>query len=241
MPYPKIKFQKNTKKDFNTLLAFVRDAKYDNGNNLEWAILKSNPQLKVYFNQKKHYKVLNEKKLFKFIEQAYNSKSIKMTMAMESHKKRWEKIASVFFFLTEKLFPGRKWPKGKYIAFGTIWDMYPRFLADKTFQIPFFYKKTNYINVIIAHELLHFIFYDYFFEHFPKYKKPKYDFFVWHVSEIFNALVQNSPAWLDHFKLKSTPYHEHEKIIKRLSFKLKNKKMWDTEVMINMIIKEVKI
>lgn len=241
MPYPKIKFQKNAKKDFSTLLAFTHDAKYDNGSNLEWAIFKSNPQLKAYFDQKKNYKILNEAKLRRFIEKTYNSKSTKMTLAMESHKKRWEKIASVFFCLTEKIFPGRKWPKGKYIAFGTIWDMYPRFLDDKTFQIPYYHKKTKYVNVIIAHELLHFIFYDYFSEHFPKYKKPKYDFFVWHVSEIFNALVQNSPAWLNHFKLESMPCPEHEKIIKRLSRKLYNKTTWDIEAVINTIIKEVKI
>jgi hypothetical protein len=240
MSYLHVTFRKSVEKDFGTLHAFTKDAKYDNGRNLNWAVFKKYPQLKIYFDKDKHYKIKNENALRFFIHEKYRSKRIDMDRALALHKKRWVKIAPSYFSLVDKLFSGRKWPKGKYVAFGTIWGMYPRFLEDKTFQIPFWHSTPGYIPVVIAHELLHFMFYDYFYARYPKYHRPKHNYFVWHVSEIFNTLVQNSPQWLRCFKLKSLGYPEHKKIVMSLSRTLYGRSSWDLDKLVDEIIKEVR-
>jgi len=239
MSYPCVVFHKDAKKDFKTLRAFTKDAKYNNGRNLNWAVFKKYPHLKTSFD-KKSYKIKNERALRYFIYKTYRIKRTAMDRALAQHKKRWGKIAPTFFLLVNELFNGRVWLRSKYIAYGTIWSMYPRFLEDKTFQIPFWHRTPRYVSVIIAHELLHFMFYDYFYARYSKYNHPKHNFFVWHISEIFNTIVQNSPPWVNHFKLKSFGYPEHEKIVKRISRTFYHRNVWNLDVLINEIIKEVK-
>jgi len=239
MPYPHVTFSKSAKKDFKTLRAFIKDAKYDNGRNLDWAVFNKYPQLKTHFDKNKHYKIKDEKILLHFINKGYRAKRTAMDRAMAQHKKRWEKIALYYFSLVDTLFGGRRWPRGKYIAFGTIWGMYPRFLEDKTFQIPFWHRTPRYVSVVIAHELLHFMFYDYFYARYPKYRYPKHNFFVWHISEIFNTIVQNSPVWFNRFKLKSLGYLEHKKIVTRISRSIYRRSTWNIDALVDEIINEV--
>lgn len=240
MSYPHITFRKSVKKDFDTLRAFTKDAEYDNGRNLNWAVFKKYPDLKIHFDKNQNYKIKNEKALRYFIYKTYRTKHESMDRALAQHKKRWEKIAPIFFSLVDALFGNRKWPKGKYIAFGTIWGMYPRFLKDKTFQIPFWHRTPKYVSVVIAHELLHFMFYDYFYARYQKYRRPKHNFFVWHISEIFNTIIQNSPAWLNYFRMKSLGYPEHKKIVIHINRTLYRRNTWNLDVLVDEIIKEVK-
>jgi len=237
MPYPHLKFRQSALRDFKTLCAFAGDAKYDNGRNLDWAIFAKYPQLKQNFD--KNYKINNKKTLRQFINSQYHSNEKKFEKALTQHKKRWEKIAPQYFSLVDKLFNSQHWPKGKYISFGTIWSMYPRFLEDKTFQIPYQHRNPKYVPVIIAHELLHFMFYDYFYKQYPKYNRQKYNFLVWHISETFNTLVQNSPEWLKYFKVKSEGYPEHQELIAKLSRIFSKQKNWDLNELVAKITDEV--
>lgn len=239
MSSPHVTFRISTKKDFETLCAFAKEAKYDNGRNLNWAVFDKYPQLKTFFD-KKSYRIKDEKALRDFVHEAYRSKRTEMARSLTQHEKRWGKLAPKYFSLVDTLFSGRKLPRGKYIAFGTIWGMYPRFLEDKTFQIPFWHRKPEYVPVVIAHELLHFMFYDYFYARYPKYHHQKNNFFVWQVSEIFNTIIQNSPMWLKHFKLKSLGYPEQNKIVMRISRTLYRHSTWDLNALIDEIIKEVR-
>jgi len=240
MIYPNVTFHKSVKKDIATLRAFIKDAPYDNGRNLDWSIFKKYPELKTEFDKNSHYKIRNEKRVSNFINEKYQNKQDMMDQAMKQYANRWEKMAPKYFSLVDELFSGRKWPKGKYIAYGTIWGMYPRFLEDKTFQVPFKHRKPRYVMVVVAHELLHFMFYDYFYARYPKYRRPKHNYFVWHVSEIFNTIVQNSPQWLHCFKLKSLGYPEHKKIIMDISRTLYRLSSWDLNALVDKIIEEVK-
>ena len=240
MPYPHVTFRKSAKQDFETLHAFVKDAKYDNGRNLDWAIFNKYPRLKKQFYKDKYYKIKDEKALRNFVYGMYRARRETMDFALMKHKNRWERVAPNYFSLVDTLFGGRKWPRGKYIAFGTIWGMYPRFLEDKTFQIPFWHRTPRYVSVVIAHELLHFMFYDYLYKRYPKYRRSKDDFFVWHISEIFNTIVQNSPAWFGFFKLKSIGYPEHKKTVARMSRSWYRRSKWNLDALVDEIIKEVR-
>lgn len=241
MSYPYVTFRKSAKRDFETLRAFTKDAIHDNGRNLNWVVFNKYPRLKTQFDKDKHYEMKSEKALRHFIYEVYRSKQTAMDFALIEHRKRWKKIAPRYFSLVDSLFGGRKWPCGKYIAFGTIWGMYPRFLKDKTFQIPFWHRNPQYVSVVIAHELLHFIFYNYFYTHYPKYRGSKDNFFVWHISEIFNTIIQNSPPWLHCFKFKSLGYPEHKKIVIHLVGRtLYRHCAWNLNALVDEIIKEVR-
>ena len=211
--HPKIKFKIDPKKDISTFFDFLKDAKYDEGRNFEWAILKHYPYFKK-FNGEVDKKIVQD---FVFKYYSKNKKAIEKNII--THENNWKKIEKDFFKLAHDLFLDTKWPKGKYIAYTTMWSMYPRFLDDKTFQIPAISKKKKVASFIIAHEMLHFIFYEYFLNKYKKYKSHKYDFFVWHVSEIFNVIIMNRPEWQKILKNKDNGYPEHGKIIEKLSKK----------------------
>jgi len=222
--HPKVKFKIDPKKDISTFFGFLKDAKYDGGRNFDWAVLNKYPDFKEF----------NKKGVGDFVFKYYleNKDNIKKNFVV--YEKNWKKIEKKFFALVKDIFPKVKWPKGKYIAYSTMWGMYARFLDDKTFQIPAVSRKKKVINFIIAHEMLHFIFYEYFLNKYKKYRSHKYDFFVWHVSEIFNVIIVNKPEWQKILNNKDDGYPEHRKIIKKLS-----KNDYKLDDLMDNIIKEV--
>jgi hypothetical protein len=236
--HPKVKFKIDYKKDIQTFFAFNNEADFDDGRNLDWAIFRKYPELKKY---KKDNKLdISKKTVSDFVKSVYLKNHFIINKNIALYRENWLKIEKDYFLLVDELFNGWNWPKGKYIVYPTIWGMYPRFLEDKTFQIPYKYKKRRYINVIIAHEMLHFIFYDYFYKKYPKYKSNKYNFFIWNISEIFNCIVQDSPKWLKNFKVKTMPYPEHIKIINQLKKRFYKQNNIKADEIIRDIIKSQK-
>jgi len=214
--YPKLKFVISKKKELDAYLAFLEDGKYrDNSREMDWAFYQPHPKLQVL---KDRNLSLNQRKAIvkKYIYDFYKKYLKGIIRRAGKAKKSWRKVEKNFYKLTDKIFGEYKWPKGKYIAYPTIWGMYPRFLEDKTFQFPPGHKKQNYIRVIIAHEMLHFIFYDYVYKKSPKLKSHKYDFDLWNISEAFNAVIQNSPKWVKAFNQKTMIYPEHRDLIRKL-------------------------
>ncbi len=232
--YPRLKFIISKKKDLETYLAFLEDGKYrDNSREMNWAFYQPHPKLKILKDKK--FSLGQRKTIIKkYIDDFYKKDIKKIKRGSDKEKKNWQKAEKNFYELTDEIFGGHKWSKGKYIAYPTIWGMYPRFLDDKTFQFPPEHKKQNYIQVIIAHEMLHFIFYDYVFKKFSKLKSHKYDFDLWNISEAFNVVIQNSPKWVKVFNQKTMSYPEHKDLIKKL------KKIWkDTNGDIDKFLKKV--
>jgi len=239
MTYPVLKFRIDYKKDVTTFFAFVRESGFDDGRNLEWAIFRKYP----FF---KKYKAGNTLKIERgivndFVKSMYVEQGSIIKENLTRYQKRWGNLQECFYELTSQLFPRHYWPKGKYVAYPTIWGMYPRFLETKTFQIPHKHKNKGYVMVIIAHEMLHFLFYDYFYKNFPQYKASKYDFFVWNISEIFNTIIQNSSEWLKVFKVKSMGYPEHNQVREKLQKKYYNQKELKVKDLIKDIIQGLKL
>jgi len=209
----KLKFKLNQSKDLSSFFGFLFERQYDNGRNFNWAVLKYHPFFKNIL--KENNSKISKKQVSEYIKDYYKQHDEEIKSNVENFSKSWKIIEDDFLELTAKLFPGQSWPNGKYIAYLTIWRMYPRFLDDKTFQIPYSSKKKTAINLIIAHELLHFIFYAYFLKKYPKYRSHKYDFFVWHVSEIFNSVILKRPEWKKLLKYNNLDYPEHREIISK--------------------------
>lgn len=214
--YPKVKFTISKKKELETFLAFLNESKHlDNKREINWAFYRPHPKLKIL--KQKHLDFLEKKSIVrKYINVYYKRNLPKIKEGTLKAKKDWQDKERDFFNLVSEIFKNYPWPKGKYIAYPTIWGMYPRFLKNKTFQFPYCRKKKNFIPVVIAHEMLHFMFYEHIRRTYSQYKDPEHSFLVWHISEIFNSLVQDSPSWLAVFKKKTMPYPEHERIIAAL-------------------------
>lgn len=235
--YPKIRFQLDPKKDIRTFYCFISDARYDNGKILDWAIFQKYPFFKKY--KKNNSIKIGKDQVKKFVLDIYKKKDRIMEKGLVLYPENWKKVEQKFYLLTDKLFKNKYWPKGKYIAYLTIWGMYPRFLEDKTFQIPYIHKDKDYVNAVIAHEMLHFKFYDYFFKNYPKYNKRKNDFLIWDASEIFNVIIQNTPSWIKKFKAATKAYPEHKKITKKLQKEYNKKGFFSAKELIEDILKEL--
>jgi hypothetical protein len=238
MQYPKLQFLIDARKDISTFFSFIEDARYDDGRNLEWAIFKHYPFLRSNFKGVKF--IGKEADIEKFVLDQYEEKRLIAEKNMALYAKQWFEREKTFYTLVKELFPKTTWPEGKYIVYPTIWSMYPRFLEDKTFQVPLQTEKKRYVNVIIAHEMLHFIFYEYFFQSYPQYADEDHEFFAWHVSEILNTIIQNSSRWMNVFELETMGYPEHEAIVKMLSEKHIVSEKFNTDVLITDIVSEVK-
>lgn len=207
MLHPRVKFKASRVRDAKTAKAFIDDAKNFGDRMLEWAFYARYPELKG--------KLYDHKIMTNFLKAHYVNQEV-LDRQLRCHERQWRKLERKYFALVDELLAGHSWPQGKYVAYGTIWGMYPRFLENKTFQIPYKHKNSRYVPVIIAHEMLHFIFYDYFFVHFPMYRAKKYTEVVWRTSEVFNTVIQNSPAWMRVFRVESLGYPEHEIIERRI-------------------------
>jgi hypothetical protein len=213
MAQPKVTFEISQAAELRTLIAFAKDAKYDHGQSLTWGIFRRHPELKKLIAGPAH---LPLPKIKKYIRGDYVKNEAEFRKDAAIVEKQWRKKEKVFFKMVKQEFGDARWPKGKYIAYFTIWSMFPRFLDDRTFQVPFRHKRKEYINVIISHEMLHFMFYEHFYEWHPEYRNPKYNYFIWNISEIFNVLIENSSRWVRVFKRKTMSYPEHDAMIRTL-------------------------
>lgn len=191
---------------------FLRDADFDNGASLEEAVFSVVPELRSLLVSKRIVPLVARQR----IRQLYLKQSDGIKRDMFAAKQAWQKLAPVFFELTDEIFETLPWPKGKYIAYPTVWGMFPRYLEDKTFQIPVRFRRKKLIPVVVAHELLHFICYQYLFRTRPELKKGGNTFFCWHVTELFNSVVQTTPRWRRVFGAVPMDYPMHEKILRSL-------------------------
>lgn len=237
---PKLKFLISQNQELKTFLNFLKESKMQNNDReMDWAFFKPHPSLKILKLTSvsfKQQRAIVQNYISSFYKK--NEKEIrKNTIFIECG---WKKLEKSFYRSVDNIFRNYPWPKGRYIAYPTIWGMYSRNIKEKTFQFPYRHYDKNYPFVVIAHEMLHFIFYDYFFKHYPRYRKEKYGLFGWHISEIFNVIIQNSPQWLKIFKTRIQVYPEHEKIVKQLEKKYYVNKNIELKKLIQDIIKKVK-
>jgi len=189
-----IQFKVSEKEDLKVAMGFIKETSFSNGQNLEWAFKKLHKPIFAYIQ--KNQDIKKTKSFISAYLDKYYSKHINdLKVSVIRTKKNWFKVEQQYLFLLKNLFPKYKLPARIVKAYLTIWGLYPRDIDRLTFWVPDTYKPTAYINVTIAHELLHFAFYDQFYKQYPKYKNIKYNYFVWQTSEIFNSVVQHSQEW----------------------------------------------
>lgn len=237
MPVPKITFSVRPEKDIETFFAFANET-YNVEQTFAWAFWKPFPELRSWFDD--HRLIVDRKTVETFVESEYAKHGLAIQDGMRLVEATWREKESPFSELIERLFPEVAWPEGKYECLPTIWGMYPRFLEDKTFQIPWKHERPGYALAVIPHEMLHFIWYSEFYKHHPKFKpNTEDDYFVWNVSELFNSVVQGLPSWLDVFGQEPMPYPQHGMILSELKPKYTSLPRWTSEDLTKELIERV--
>jgi len=221
--YPDVKFLVESEKDISIYFVFEKEAEVFN----KWSIIekyffKKHPKIKSLKRTKE--KKAKEKFLKNYVIDHYKFRNILIKERVKETEERWKKVEQKFFSLVNGLFQKHPWPRGNYKAFVTIWSIFPRDIRKKTFQFPYKGEGFKKVEAIIAHEMLHFIFYDYLFRYFPKYKKFQYSYSVWVLSEAFNEAIMTESEWKKIFPLRLPFYQETAIVRKKIRELRKNKK-----------------
>lgn len=139
----------------------------------------------------------------------------------------WENVEKKYFLLIDRLFKKHSWPDGWYVGFATIWGSYPRSIKTKTFHFPYWHPDQKYANKVIAHEMLHFMFFDYIEARYglteqSRIKKNDLEY-VWKVSEAFNNVIEEWKPYKDVFIYPARPHRGTEEIFKKMNVQWKQK------------------
>lgn len=218
MPYIKFSYSKN--KDLEFALHFVSREPLNKN------------FLRMYL-PKKLVRILTlpledrKKRVTKFIEDEYKRRGAELTESYEEVRAEWKKVKSPYFALLRILFEGHPWSKDVFKGYGTIFLCYPRWIDQKAFLFPLEHKNPNYRVIVIAHEMMHFLFFDYIQKKYRLKQDsvlPRKDKrYVWKVSEAFNTLIEGWPPFQNIFHSNPRPYPETTKIYKEME------KFWNKE------------
>lgn len=187
-------------------IAFLKNNK-DNHKMLSWF---SPEDIQYLLNGK-----FSEKEQKKIIEayarSIYVLRKKEIDNRLKEIRKDWGKMEKKYLAVVEKIFGKHPWPKGQYIGYVSIFNMYPRNIGAKTFFFPYIHHIPQKYNEVIAHEMLHFIFFDYMRnmyginENFKFKNKPEE--YVWEVSEVFNNVIEDWKPYQDVVRSKPFLYH----------------------------------
>lgn len=207
---PKIKFKLNPKLDAKLAWDFYRQpvrGGYDFWRRQAVALHPDLENLGQQDNPKKFLK--------KYIEDYYRAHDL--APERRAMEKSWAKRQKAYFKFTDEIFNQHRWPKGKYIGYVSIFGFGPRFLKDKTFQVPYRQSESGRLFTI-AHEMLHFMFYHYCRDQYPEiYRQLNTERGrFWDLAEVFNAVLhQTKEMGKIHGPIKKIGYPAHQDLIKK--------------------------
>ena len=216
---PKISYKLNKALDKEMALEFLNIKA--GGVNFSNGIIGVHPELKGISKKKKP---AQKKSIDLHFDNFYKQHKDYLNKRIIEFQMDWNKVEKKYFKEVNKIFKNHAWPKGKYIGYLSIIDCNPRFLNNKTVQVFYFHPEGSV--AVTAHELLHFIFYDYCSKKHSKIFKnlDPNDGIFWDLAEIFNAIILSQPEFVKIHKIKKqSNYPAHKKHIPVL------KRMWNKE------------
>lgn len=210
---PDVKLIINVGADIENAKWFVK-----NGEFVDWFL----PLDFQYVTSKKFSSAERNKIITEYTKHLHEINEADILKGVAETRKRWAKLEGEFYALVDDVFKGHAWPKGKYVGYASVYLMFPRDVQEKTFYFPYAKDKWNPLGTV-AHEMLHFIFFDYVKQRYGideddefKGKDPKY---VWQVSETFNTVIENWKPYRELFSAKedARPYPGCEKMFKAMT------------------------
>ena len=136
----------------------------------------------------------------------------KMNWGLKNVKTDWQKIETDVFAILSKIIE-TDWPAKEITAYISINPIYPRFLDDCTFCVS---PDNKHSNIIIVHEISHFLYFKKFKEVFPKIKKDKYESpnKEWILSEIVTPIILNDPRLSKILGKNKGGFYDEHKMLK---------------------------
>lgn len=154
-------------------------------------------------------RVINE-----YFDKFYQINKKELESVKEDFQKEWSREEDRYFEVVDGLFPGFELPRDDYKGFLSIINCNPRFLENKTFQV--YYEHQMGVRYVTAHELLHFVFYDYTKANFSDLFEgadPNQGLW-WDLAELFNEVVLSLDKFREvHGQEKVSVYPKHEEYI----------------------------
>lgn len=214
--YPKIRFSLNKNLDKWVGYHFLDHQK--GGRDFGKSIIKIHPELSSIKKNSSEKK--KQAGVERYVDSFYEVHVNRLESVRKKFEQKWERVAQPFFISIDQIFD-QPWPKGLYFSYLSIFPCGPRFLENKTFQIFYLTEKEESLDV--AHELLHFLFYDYFEKNFSGINIT--DRSVWILSEVLNTLILNLPEFYAIFRVSHRhPYPNHLSLIESLKPEWENRK-----------------
>lgn len=173
--------------------------------------------------------------LFQYISDYYKFHLEEVEKLSKKTKIYLNQSQEYFFKIVDKVFKKHPWPKKNFRGYLSIFDFCPRFLDSGEFQF-FIYDNKNLQLFTIFHEMLHFIFYDFVQNKFPKDIKgmDTEEGKLWDLAEVFNAVIQETNDFIKLYgKIKNIGYPDHKNLI------LKGKNLWENNPDLNTWIIEM--
>jgi hypothetical protein len=205
---PKVKFVISAKQDIKNYVLFH---KYSSEKFLNFFL----PTELQYILNKKFPKKNAEDEIQKYIKEKFKTEKQIIAKNTKNLRTSWDLIENKYFDLIGQIFKGHQWPEGKYIGFASVFNMYPRNIKEKTFYFSALQKNSHFGLATIAHEMLHFMFYDYLKKKYNINVGDKFngksERYLWDISETFNLVIE---TWKPYQRIFITIPH-----IKRCSIK----------------------
>lgn len=186
--YPHVKFIIDQKQDMSVL---------------KWGddyIKQCFPDNMRFVNEKNFSKKERLKLAESFAVNRYKKELKIIKSGLKITEQKWRRHEKIFFRLVDNIFKKYPWPKGNYRGYISVFYRFPRFISQKKFAFPTQYNNPKYADIdmrVIAHEMLHFIAYDYLQKKYhlkPGERRDKDNFF-WQFTENLNVLIENSRMW----------------------------------------------
>jgi len=231
--FPKVKFVL-AKESFDSDLLLDFSGPISGGWDWSKIIFDSHPKLAKYIKNvdEEEKEMIIKKYTSQFRKDNYEELQSKVKL----FQKQWDKVNDDYMETLQEVIE-INWPKSKkIIGYITICPICPRFLETWSFAI--YYKtKISEVNLIVAHETLHFIYFKKWKEVFPKSDPKTFDspHLEWHLSEILaTVILNNTPKIQKIIKIKEKGYQEYRDLSIRgydliEHFELMYKKHLDTK------------
>lgn len=177
------------------------------------------------------------------IRRFYNERADEIRARVEIVKADWMTVEHLFYKEVVRLFSCYPWPRppeghDRYIGNSSILGRWPRYISKKTFSFPAnpSYPYTGHAVKVIAHEMLHFMEYEYMEKKFGlrSSERNAADNTFWQFTENLNVLIESSDPWkVIRHDFVSRPYPECQELYDRM------KDVWDNSQSVDILIHEI--
>ncbi len=159
-----------------------------------------------------HYSIDSEN-YEEYIDNYYDENHEELINALEDINNSLQRSTNSFFNAVKDVF-NQDFSEKEYVGALSIFDCNPRYLDKNIFQV-YYIRDTQDKLGVIFHEVLHFIFFDYCDNTCSELVKnlDKNSGAYWDLSEIFNVIILNQPAFKEILgKSEMVFYPNHKEI-----------------------------